>query len=120
MELLGIGPLELLFILLIVLMVLGPDELVATGRKIGRLLGTVSRSETWRSIRSTGEELRRLPTKLMREAEIESYLAENPDLGDHQPGKKTEMKTDPPPGQQQVEEGFKAWTTPPSEEKEES
>ena len=38
MEILGIGPLELIFILLIALIVLGPGDMVKTGRTIGRFL----------------------------------------------------------------------------------
>ena len=119
MELLGIGPLELIFVLLIVLLVLGPDDLVSTGKKIGRFMRTVSRSETWRSIRQTAEDLRRLPTKLMREAEIESYLEEHPDLRKKSEEQKpTEPKEVSPADQKALEEGVKAWTTPPSEDKE--
>lgn len=118
MELLGIGPLELIFILVIILLVLGPEDLAATGKKLGRFLSTVTRSETWRSIRKTGEELRRLPTKLMREAEIESHLAENPDRRKKSPAAKTEQSPESLPDQKELEEGIKAWTTPPSEDKE--
>lgn len=118
MELLGIGPLELIFILLIVLLILGPEELAATGKKLGRFLRALNRSETWRSIRKTGEELRSLPTKLMREAEIESYLAENPDRRKKAPAAKTEPEQERTPEPKELEEGIKAWTTPPSEDKE--
>jgi Sec-independent protein translocase protein TatA len=38
MEILGIGPLELVFILLIAVIVLGPGDVVKTRRTIGRFL----------------------------------------------------------------------------------
>jgi Sec-independent protein translocase protein TatA len=36
MDFLGVGPLELLFILLIALIVLGPNDMVKTGRTLGK------------------------------------------------------------------------------------
>ena len=112
MDLLGIGPLELILIFLVILLVLGPNDLIKTGKKIGRFLRKLTHSETWKSIRTTGEELRKLPTQLIREAEIESYLAENPEFNIAPPDKNREYSSidQDPPG---VEEGLKAWTTPP-------
>lgn len=41
MNFMGIGPLELLLILAIALVVLGPGRVVDTGRKLGRFVGQV-------------------------------------------------------------------------------
>ena len=71
MEILGIGPLELFFILIIALIVLGPQDMVKAGRTIGRFLRTVVTSPTWRTVQQTSRELRYLPNKLMREAGLE-------------------------------------------------
>lgn len=71
MDLLGVGPLELFFVLLIIFLVLGPNDMAKTGRKIGRFFGTVRKSEFWRGITRVTREMRDLPTTLMREAELE-------------------------------------------------
>ena len=76
MEFLGIGPLELVFILLITLTVLGPKDISKTGRTIGRFLRKVVTSQWWSGFRQTSREIRQLPITLMREASIEDTLNE--------------------------------------------
>lgn len=76
MDLLGVGPLELVFILLIVFLILGPNDLAATGKKLGRFLSTVRKSEFWRGVTQVTKEMRDLPTTLMREAELEDAKKE--------------------------------------------
>jgi len=71
MDLLGVGPLELVFILLIVFLIIGPNDLAATGKKFGRFLSTVKKSEFWRGVNQISKEVRTLPNTLMREAELE-------------------------------------------------
>lgn len=71
MDLLGVGPLELVFVLLIVFLVIGPNDLAATGKKIGRFLSAVRKSEFWRGVNQISKEVRTLPNTLMREAELE-------------------------------------------------
>lgn len=74
MEILGIGPLELFFILIIALIVLGPKDMVKTGRTIGRFLRSLATSPTWRAVSRTSTELRNLPNKLIRDAGLEDEL----------------------------------------------
>ena len=74
MEFLGVGPLELLFIFLIALIVLGPKDIVKAGRTMGRFLNKVVTSPTWRAIKQTSREMRTLPTRLMHEAGIEEEI----------------------------------------------
>ncbi len=71
MEILGIGPAELAFIVLIALILLGPKDMIAAGRTLGRALRKLITSPAWQVMRHTGEELQKLPTKLMREAGLE-------------------------------------------------
>lgn len=71
MDIFGIGPTELVFIILIALILLGPKDMQKTGRTIGRFLRDMTTSESWRAFRDTSRELRNLPTRLMREANIE-------------------------------------------------
>jgi Sec-independent protein translocase protein TatA len=74
MDLFGVGPLELLFVLLIIFLVLGPNDMAKTGRKIGRFLSTVRKSEFWSGVTQVTREMRGLPTRLMREAELEGVV----------------------------------------------
>lgn len=76
MDFLGVGPLELVFILLVVFLVIGPNDLAATGKKLGRFLSTVKKSEFWGGVSKISKEMRSLPTTLMREAELEDFQKE--------------------------------------------
>jgi sec-independent protein translocase protein TatB len=71
MEILGIGPLELILILIIALIVLGPNDMVKAGRTLGRLMRSIVTSPTWQMIQQTSREFRYLPNRLMREAGME-------------------------------------------------
>ena len=71
MDIFGIGPTELVFIILIALILLGPKDMEKTGRTIGRFLRDMTKSESWRAFRDTSRELRNLPNRLMREANLE-------------------------------------------------
>ena len=71
MEILGIGATELLFILIIAIIVLGPRDMQRAGRTIGRWLNALVRSDGWRALQRASQEIRRIPTHLMREANLE-------------------------------------------------
>jgi Sec-independent protein translocase protein TatA len=75
MELLGVGLPELAFIVLIALILLGPKDMIAAGRTIGSTLRKIVTSPVWQTMRHTGEELQKLPTKLIREAGLEELQA---------------------------------------------
>jgi Sec-independent protein translocase protein TatA len=75
-ELLGIGLPELAFIVIIALIVLGPKDMVAAGRTLGKTLRRIVTSPTWKAVRTAGQELQQMPTRLMREAGIEEELEE--------------------------------------------
>jgi Sec-independent protein translocase protein TatA len=76
MEFLGVGLPELAFIVIIALIVLGPKDMVAAGRTLGKTLRKIVTSPTWKAVRTTGQELQNLPTRLMREAGLEEDLKE--------------------------------------------
>jgi len=71
MEILGIGASELVFILLIAIIVLGPRDMQKAGRTIGRWLNQLIQSDSWKVFQKTSSELRNLPRNLMREANME-------------------------------------------------
>jgi sec-independent protein translocase protein TatB len=72
MEILGIGPSELFFIIIIALIVLGPRDMQKAGKTVGRWLNNLVKSDGWKAFQQTSKEIRTLPTKLMREANLET------------------------------------------------
>ena len=71
MEILGIGPSELIFIIVIALIVLGPKDMQKAGKNIGSYLNKLVKSDGWKAFQQTSRELRNLPTNLMREANMD-------------------------------------------------
>ena len=74
MSFFGIGPLELVFILIIMILVLGPKNMVITARKLGVTLRKIVKSPLWATVMDTSREIREIPTRLIREAGIEEDL----------------------------------------------
>ena len=71
MEILNVGPLELVFIVLLALIILGPDRMVKTARHAGKWISRVVKSPLWASILETSHEIQDLPRKLVEETGIE-------------------------------------------------
>ncbi len=71
MEFLGVGPSELIFVIIIALIVLGPKDMQKAGKNIGKWLNSLVKSDGWKIFQQTSRELRNLPTNLMREANME-------------------------------------------------
>jgi gas vesicle protein len=70
----NIGPLEFILILLVAIIVLGPERMVTGARSFGRWIYKLVRSPTWRAIMSTSQEIRDLPNKIMRESGLEETM----------------------------------------------
>ena len=81
MDIFGIGPTELAFIILIALILLGPKDMEKAGRAIGRFLRDMTKSEGWQAFRDTSRELRNLPNRLMREANLEDLKKDVNEIG---------------------------------------
>lgn len=107
MEILGIGPLELLFILLIALIVLGPGDMVKAGRTLGRFLRKIVSSPEWRTVQKASRELRYLPNRLMREANVEDLSKDLADINKIGSQLKSDIK--------KVDADLTSWTTPPDQ-----
>lgn len=71
MEILGIGMPELIFVVIIALLILGPKDMQKAGKTIGKFLRSVITSDGWKFFQQTSRDLRTLPNKLMREANEE-------------------------------------------------
>jgi Sec-independent protein translocase protein TatA len=122
MEILGIGPLELFFIVIIALIVLGPKDMVKAGKTIGNTLRKVVSSSSWHTIQQASRDLKHLPNKLMTEAgldEIEKELGVNK-ISEELKDIEKDIKKDMDIAQidkelKEVHKDISDWTTPPSE-----
>ena len=71
MDILGIGVPELVFILIIALIVLGPKDMQKAGKTVGKWMRKVVMSDEWKGIKNASRRLRTLPNTLMREASLD-------------------------------------------------
>lgn len=77
MEFLGVGPQELIFIVIIALIILGPKDMQKAGKMIGKWMRDIVTSDGWKIFQQTSREIRTLPTRLMREANEEMNKLDN-------------------------------------------
>lgn len=110
MDILGIGPLELLFILLIALIVVGPKDLGRVGRTLGRTLNRIYRSDSWRVLNEASQTIRTLPNRLAREAALEELDAVKKDVDKTREELESESR--------KFDQSLKAWTQPAKKESE--
>ncbi len=104
MELFGVGPLEVLLIMLLGIVLFGPKDIARTARSAGRFLNRIYHSEGWRTLLRTSETLRTLPNRLAREAELEELGALRQTMA--------EAKRSLTEGVRVDESGLQAWTPP--------
>lgn len=100
MEILGVGMQELIFIVIIALIVLGPKDMQKAGKTIGRWLNQLVRSDTWKLFQQTSSELRNMPRNLIKEAnmemqETERELRRTMDQIDPRPGRSVASSAPP-------------------------
>jgi sec-independent protein translocase protein TatB len=80
MEILGIGPSELVFIIIIALIVLGPKDMQKAGRTLGKWLRQIVTSDGWKLFQQTSREIQTLPNRLMRDAALDELKELQKDL----------------------------------------
>ena len=76
MEILGIGPMELFFIIILAIIILGPKDMAKAGRTVGKFLRDMVKSDYYKAFTASSREIRNLPTRLMREANLEDEIKE--------------------------------------------
>jgi Sec-independent protein translocase protein TatA len=106
MEILGIGPIELLIILVIALIILGPGDMVKAGLTIGRFLRKIITSPEWHMVQKASNEIRNLPNRLMREASIDDLTKDLADFNKIGGQLNNDLK--------KMEFDLSPWTTPPN------
>lgn len=112
MDILGIGPLELAFIIIIILLVLGPKEMVNAMRTLGRVMRGIVTSDWWQTTRQAIQDVRKLPYDLMRDAGMEEDLRALDEIRRTASGTSTAKPTSQ---KSTREEALAAWTTPAEE-----
>lgn len=70
-QVLGIGPLEVVFFIVLLLLLFGPNDLVRMAREIGKFINRVSRSESYQAVQQASREIRTLPQRIVEEAQLE-------------------------------------------------
>ena len=111
MEFLGVGPLELLFIFIIALIVLGPKDLVKAAGTLGRFLRKIWTSSFWQEL----GRIRTLPNQLAREAGFDETVKEiREGLPNTKEINQVISKIDIQSDIQKAKTDLSPWTTPPA------
>ncbi len=112
MNIFGLGPLEILLILVVALILFGPKDIQKAGKTIGTILNKLVRSDGWRAVTQTSRELKNLPNRLMRESGLDEIQAKTrkgmsdaanglnqarPDVGSIQPPLEPKSAQENPP-----------------------
>ncbi len=109
MEFLGIGPLELVLIFVITLIVLGPQQMVSTGRTLGKFVRDMRDSPAWREFQKTSRQIMQLPDELVRQTDLKDLGKElTAQMNPPQPAKPANAR----PGEPDIS----AWTKRPDPE----
>ena len=117
MEFLGVGPMELLLILIVALIFLGPKDMVKAGKTLGKFLRSIVMSPVWQAVQQTSRDLRYLPNRLMREAGLEEEAEELKKIGqqvDELSKSRASIAGDVENARREINRDLSAWTTPPT------
>jgi Sec-independent protein translocase protein TatA len=76
MEIFNIGPGELIFIVVLMIILLGPIEMIRLTRRAGELIHAAGQSALWKDLQKLDREARELPYKLAREAGFDEQMEE--------------------------------------------
>ncbi|MCD4753829.1 MAG: twin-arginine translocase TatA/TatE family subunit [Anaerolineaceae bacterium] len=76
MKFFNFGGLEIIFILVIMIIFLGPDQVAKLAKNLGSLIRKITQSEFWGSIWRTSREIRDLPRTLADETGLQERLNE--------------------------------------------
>jgi Sec-independent protein translocase protein TatA len=70
----NLGLLEIVFIVLLAFIVLGPEKAVEEAGNLGRWVRKIIKSPFWRDLVSTSRDIQDIPRKIMDDAEIQKTL----------------------------------------------
>jgi Sec-independent protein translocase protein TatA len=72
----SIGTSEILLVLILMIILLGPQKMVEGAKDLGKTIRKVTRSQFWKDVKQTSREIRDIPKKIMEEADIEDDVKE--------------------------------------------
>jgi sec-independent protein translocase protein TatB len=101
----GVGPLEVLLVILLALVLFGPKDIARNARTAGRYLNRLYKSEGWRTMTQASSTLRNLPNRLAREAELEELEQVRHEM--------LQPERTPVAPKESPQPGMAAWTPPP-------
>lgn len=136
MDFLGIGPTEFIFVVIIMLIVLGPKDTVKTWRKLGEMLRSLINHPMFRQVQDARKDLTKLGDKILKETGAEELketigkdmkafqdeakkIREATSFEIHTDETKAQTPSPPKPVKPAASpdtNGMSAWTTPPSKE----
>jgi Sec-independent protein translocase protein TatA len=74
MQIFNLGLLEIVFIVLLAFIVLGPQKAVEEAGNLGRWIRKIVKSPFWRDLISTSKDIKDIPRKIMDDVEIQKTL----------------------------------------------
>ena len=74
MRIFNLGISEIILIVILALIILGPGNMVKTAREIGAFIRKVTKSPYWQEIWATKRELTEIPRMLAKEADLDATL----------------------------------------------
>jgi Sec-independent protein translocase protein TatA len=72
----NLGLPEIIFIILIALIIFGPNQMVKSAKEVGAFLRKVSKSPYWKEVWATKRDLDELPKMLAKEAQLSETIHE--------------------------------------------
>ncbi len=76
MDFLNLGLPEIIFIVLIAIIIFGPNQMVKSAKEAGTFFRKVSKSPYWKEVWATKKDLDELPKMLAKEAELTETIHE--------------------------------------------
>jgi Sec-independent protein translocase protein TatA len=76
MKVFNIGVGEILFIIILAVIIFGPENLVKSAREMGGFLRKVTKSPYWQEVWATRRDLEEIPRMLAKEANLKETLRE--------------------------------------------
>ncbi len=74
MKFFNLGLSEIIFIIIIALIIFGPENMVKTAKDAGKLVRKMTKSPYWKEVWATKRELNELPKMLVKEAELDETI----------------------------------------------
>lgn len=105
MQFLGISPTELIFIVIILFIVLGPQDLVKVGSTLGRSIRKLRESGAWKTMTDATRQLRELPQTLARQAGVDELELLGREIGAELKEQREKIE--------ELDRQFVAWTRTP-------